>query len=146
MATVDALDLSDRALDTARANGQRLGLNVNFFKADALNLKPDDFEMYDVIVSNPPYIRQAEAVEMHQNVLSFEPSQALFVPDDEALIFYEKIADFANDRLKSGGKLYFEINQYLATETADMLMKRAYRSQLIKDINGNYRFLAAVRL
>lgn len=143
LADVSSLDISDEALSVAQKNTSLNGVAITFYQDDALKLDSSKYPIYDVIVSNPPYIKYNEQAEMHQNVLDFEPHLALFVDNDEPLIFYDKIADFALTNLKKSGFLYFEINQYLAIETQDLLISKGFKVELIKDINSNYRFVKA---
>ena len=98
-------------------------------------------EKFDIIISNPPYIRNLEKSEMHQNVLDFEPHLALFVEDHDPLIFYRKVFDFAEKHLKENGTIYCEINQYLGDETKQIFQKKYPNTQIIKDISGNDRML-----
>ncbi len=142
-AMVSAIDVSEDALKIASTNASLNKVEVDFILADALDLDYKQFQNFDVIVSNPPYIAHSEKVSMANQVINYEPHLALFVSDDNSLIFYEKIADFALKKLNSNGLLYFEINQNLATETANLLIKKGFVSNLIKDINGNYRIIKA---
>ena len=118
---------------------------IQFYQKDLL--QPIDLERkFDLIISNPPYIRNLEKVEMHQNVLEFEPHLALFVEDEHALIFYERIIAFAQNHLKENGCIYCEINQYLGKETKE-LFEEVYQSvEIIQDIAGNDRMLKAFGL
>ncbi|MBU2047244.1 MAG: peptide chain release factor N(5)-glutamine methyltransferase, partial [Bacteroidetes bacterium] len=143
LAQICAIDISESALVLANENAILNKAEVIFSKADALNLVSSEWSQFDVIVSNPPYIAQSEMEMMEENVKSHEPHLALFVDDDEPLIFYDKIGDFALSNLKLGGTLYFEINQQLAKETADILMKKGFTTTIIKDINQNDRILKA---
>jgi release factor glutamine methyltransferase len=135
-----ALDVSEKALKTARENAGLNGVNVNFIQADILNLEALTGK-FDIIVSNPPYVREMEKVEMHRNVLENEPNLALYVKDADPLIFYGTIAKLAQVGLQNNGNLYFEINQYLAEETEDILKNTGFKTELKKDIFGNYRML-----
>nr|MBC7611717.1 peptide chain release factor N(5)-glutamine methyltransferase [Pseudopedobacter sp.] len=143
LAQISAIDISESALVLANENAILNKVEVIFSKADALNLKPSEWSQFDVIVSNPPYIAQSEMEMMEDNVRSHEPHLALFVDDEEPLIFYDKISDFALTNLKSGGTLYFELNQKLAKQTADLLMAKGFTATIIKDINQNDRILKA---
>ena len=101
---------------------------------------------FDVIVSNPPYVRNKEKNEMKANVLEHEPKMALFVSDKDPLIFYKKIADLGLKNLKPKGRIYLEINQYLAEETADLFHQKGYSSiEIIKDFRGNNRIICCVK-
>lgn len=136
---VFAIDVSEQALATAKKNAEKNGVNVKFILADILNTEKLQQE-FDIIVSNPPYIRNLEKVEIKKNVLEYEPHLALFVADDNALIFYRKIAALAQQHLVNGGYLYYEINQYLAKETISLLEEFAFKNiALQKDIYGNDR-------
>jgi release factor glutamine methyltransferase len=142
-ANVSALDISLDALTIARQNAEKHKTNITFFNDDALNLSTHDYPKYDVIVSNPPYIAEKEKAEMENLVLNNEPHLALFVADNEALIFYDKIADFALTNLKPNGTLYFEINQNLAEETKQLIESKGFKAQVLKDINNNFRMIKA---
>lgn len=142
-ASIDAIDISYEALEIAKENALKLAVAIDFQQKDALNLKADDFPLYDVIVSNPPYISEQEKQEMDKGVLDFEPHLALFVSDVNPLLFYEKISDFALTNLKKDGVLYFEINQTLGKETKDLLDKKGFNAEIIKDINQNDRIIKA---
>lgn len=146
---VEAWDVSDEALAIARQNANSLGLNVDFVYEDVLQcdgLSSPSHLLFDVIVSNPPYICQKEACEMERNVLEYEPHLALFVPDEDPLLFYRAIADVASQRLVSGGKLYFELNRAYANETLYMLESKGFvELETRKDQFGNDRMLKAVK-
>jgi len=139
-AEIFALDISGKALKTARENAVLNNVNVNFIQDDILNLGALSGK-FDVIVSNPPYVRELEKVEMHLNVLENEPDLALYVKDTDPLIFYGIIAKLAQTGLHKNGNLYFEVNQYLANETEDILKNSGFKTELKKDIYGNYRML-----
>ncbi|MCH3882591.1 peptide chain release factor N(5)-glutamine methyltransferase [Tenacibaculum aquimarinum] len=142
-ATVSAIDVSKEALKTAKENAKLNSVNINFMEIDIL--KTDDLpNNYDIIVSNPPYVRELEKVEIKNNVLENEPHLALFVDDNNPLIFYDKIADLAKLHLSKNGLLFFEINQYLGKETVDMLAKKGFKNiELKKDFSGNNRMIKA---
>ena len=144
-ATVEAWDVSDRALEVAVRNAEKNRADVLFRQQDVLKAVSGDAR-YEVIVSNPPYIAEKERTEMDANVLVWEPSLALFVPDDDPLIFYRAIALLAKDMLVEDGLLYFEINQAYGQETMQMLEKLGYTSvELRKDGWGNDRMIKAKR-
>jgi release factor glutamine methyltransferase len=144
-AEVTAWDISGEALQVARENAKRLHFNVIFELADALNT-PLDHERWDVIVSNPPYICNKEREAMEQNVLDYEPHTALFVPDDDPLLFYRAIAEYGNKALKSDGWLYFEINPLYAEPLRELLSAMSYQDLEIKnDQYGKQRFIRARR-
>lgn len=144
-AEVFAIDVSEQALETAKRNAASNSTKVTFFHKNIL-LTDDLHEPFDIIVSNPPYVRQLEKAEIKQNVLDHEPHLALFVENEDALLFYRKIADLAQKNLKPNGKLFFEINQYLGKEMLELLSKYAFNDvELRKDIYGNDRMLEAVK-
>ena len=143
-ASLTAIDISEGALAVAQQNAKRHGVAITFLQQDILGVE-DLGTSYDIIVSNPPYVRELEKKEMHANVLDYEPSLALFVPDDNPLLFYEKIAEIAAQNLTEGGALYFEINQYLGKQTLEMLHKKDFKALLRKDLNDNDRMIRAGR-
>ena len=138
---VSAIDVSAEALKVAEINAEKNSVEVNFIEKDIL--KTEDLDaIYDIIVSNPPYVRELEKQEMQKNVLEFEPHLALFVEDDDALLFYLKITQLASKSLSEGGQLYFEINQYLGQRMVDLLNEYKFRDiELRKDIYGNDRMI-----
>lgn len=141
---VTAWDVSEKALSVAALNGGALRASIRFEQRDVLTYTPDVTECYDVIVSNPPYVTEAEKAEMEQNVLDWEPSLALFVPDADPLRFYRRIAVLGLEMLVPGGKLYFEINRAFGEDTVSMLRDLGYRTvRLQKDISHNDRFVIA---
>ncbi len=141
---VHAMDISDKAIKVAKENAERNGVVIKFIHADVLKAQ-DLQEDYDVIISNPPYVRELEKQEMRQNVLDNEPAQALFVSDQAPLIFYKKITELAKKRLTNNGVLYFEINQYLGNETKRMIESFGFESVILrKDLYGNDRMIRAV--
>ncbi|TAH00057.1 MAG: peptide chain release factor N(5)-glutamine methyltransferase [Sphingobacteriales bacterium] len=142
-AMVSGLDVSVNAIELAKQNALLNNVSINFSIDDALNLKPKNYPKYHIIVSNPPYIANAEKAEMSPQVLDFEPHLALFVDDNNPLIFYDTISNFALSNLLPQGKLYFEINQNLGHQTQQMLDKKGFNAQIIKDINGNDRIILA---
>lgn len=141
---VTAWDVSGEALSIAAANSKALQASVRFEQRDVLTYEPCVADCYDVIVSNPPYVTEAEKQEMEHNVLDWEPSLALFVPDTDPLRFYRRIAVLGLEMLTSGGKLYFEINRAFGKDTVAMLCETGYRAvRLQKDISHNDRFVIA---
>lgn len=144
-AIVSAIDISESALELAKRNAQKNEVDVYFFLKDILS--PDEnteqqLFKFDIIVSNPPYICISEKEQMDKNVLDYEPHLALFVNDNDPLLFYKAICDFALKNLKVEGKIYFEINQSLASETKDLLESKGFKNvELIKDLSNNYRIL-----
>ena len=142
---VEAWDVSPEALAIARSNAERLGLNVRFDLKDILHTKAAETR-YDVIVSNPPYICQREAIDMERNVLDHEPALALFVPDDDPLLFYRSIARFARTALVPGGHLFFEINRAYSHETKLMLEQECFINiELRNDQFNNPRMIKAAK-
>ena len=142
-AKVSAIDVSEKALEVAKGNAKLNGVEVHFILQNILETT-DLLESYDVIVSNPPYVRNLEKQEIKNNVLEYEPHLALFVADDDALIFYRKIGTLALKSLRPNGKLFFEINQYLGKETVDLLNDLGFQNvELRKDIYGNDRMILA---
>ena len=140
------MDVSDKALEVAKRNAQINKVDMSFIHADILNKSRWNFHFddlkFDIVVSNPPYVRSLEKAEMKLNVLDYEPDLALFVSDDDPLIFYKAITDFSVNNLKSDGYLYFEINQYLGNETKALLEAANFQSIDLKtDINENERML-----
>ncbi|SIS65731.1 release factor glutamine methyltransferase [Zobellia uliginosa] len=143
-AEVYALDVSGEALEIAKRNARSNSVEIGFIHADILNYdgRPGGF---DIIVSNPPYVRELEKKEMHKNVLEHEPDLALFVSDENPLVFYSAISKFAQHNLVEKGKLFFEINQYLAKETAALLRQHNFLEiEVRKDIFGNDRMAKGV--
>lgn len=142
-AQVTAIDISPKAIAVAQRNAKRNGTKIEFLQCDILQTKTLP-QKYDVIISNPPYVRELEKSEMHNNVLSYEPHLALFVPNEHPLLFYEQIATLAQQYLTPKGTLFFEINQYLATEMQEMLTKKNFTQITIRqDLSGNDRMLCA---
>lgn len=145
-AKVFALDISESVLEVAKKNADINEVEIKFVQGDILKLKPfnciqKDLK-YDIIVSNPPYVRDLEMKEMSRNVLDHEPSLALFVRDENPLRFYKSIVRFAQKHLNSEGLLYFEVNQHLGEETRRLLEANNFQDiELRKDIFGNYRML-----
>lgn len=138
-AQVYAIDVSAKALDTAQKNAEINSVNVTFIKKNILETT-DLEQQFDIIVSNPPYVRNLEKEEIKKNVLEYEPHLALFVEDDNAFIFYRKIAELAQKNLANKGQLFFEINQYLGNEMIQLLEKMNFKNvELRKDIYGNDR-------
>ena len=157
-AEVYALDVSPEALKTAKQNAELNKVDINFIEANILELAEDSslWEdvalrqkgfLFDIIVSNPPYVRNLEKQEIKSNVLDNEPHLALFVEDDNPLIFYKAITEFAIKNLKPKGQLYFEINQYLGEETKALLTYTEFETvELLKDLNGNDRMLKGTKI
>ncbi|MFC0778525.1 peptide chain release factor N(5)-glutamine methyltransferase [Flavobacterium sp. HJSW_4] len=140
-AEVFGIDVSKKAIETAKRNAIRNDVDVTFMLLNIL--EAEEFACpFDVIVSNPPYVRNLEKVEIKKNVLDYEPHLALFVEDNDPLIFYRKIASLAQNGLQEKGKLYFEINQYLGQEMIDLLENMSFENvELRKDIYDNDRMV-----
>lgn len=140
-AEVTAWDVSEEALAVARRNNKTLAATVSFEEKDVL-ADTDSQQHFDIIVSNPPYVTESEKADMELNVLNWEPQLALFVPDNDPLRFYRRIAVLGKELLSPEGKLYFEINRAYGTEIVGMLGELGYcNSQIIKDISGNDRIV-----
>lgn len=143
--TVTALDVSEKALEVATRNASDLHADINFVRQDVFTYRPEP-NSYDIIVSNPPYVTEAEKKQMDRNVLDFEPPLALFVPDDNPLLYYSRIAEIALTALRKNGRLYFEINPLFASDLKRMLINMGYREvELLEDISFKLRFAKAVR-
>ena len=155
---ISAIDVSSDALKIAKQNANLNNVDVSFFEMNILEtenlntvakekrLKQVKHEAtkFDIIISNPPYVRELEKVEINNNVLQNEPHLALFVDDNNPLIFYKKIADLAKQHLTKNGLLFFEINQYLGKETVEMLQQKGFKNiELKKDLFGNDRMIKA---
>ena len=146
-AIVEACDISSEALAVAKENGERNEAKVSFFHHDMLNLSAPLPHSYNILVSNPPYIKQSEAAEMEEHVTQWEPHTALFVPDDDALRFYRAIAEIGQtNALLPGGSIYVEINQVLGKETVELFESYGYKEVgLRQDIYGNDRMVKALK-
>lgn len=152
-AEVFALDVSENALATAKINARINNVTIHFITEDILKLQnitelvtqnPQLATPFDIIVSNPPYVRNLEKAEIKPNVLEYEPHLALFVDDLDALLFYRKITELAKKNLNPNGQLFFEINQYLGKETAALIEAYGFNQvELHKDIYGNDRMISA---
>lgn len=145
-AEVTAWDISEEALSIAGDNNRFLQASVRFVQHDVLTYQPVEDDCFDVIVSNPPYVVEAEKQDMEQNVLNWEPSVALFVPNNDPLRFYRCIGELGRKMLAAGGRLYFEINRAFGDAVASMLRGQGYANVHIrKDISGNDRYVIAER-
>ena len=150
-ANVSAIDVSEQALEVAKRNAELNKVEINFIEANILEVEDlsqlpspiiHHLSSYNIIVSNPPYVRNLEKQEIKKNVLDYEPHLALFVEDTDALLFYRKIAQLALKNLSPNGLLFFEINQYLGNETVDLLENLGFKNiELKKDIYGNDRMI-----
>ncbi|MGI9531280.1 peptide chain release factor N(5)-glutamine methyltransferase [Lutimonas sp.] len=144
-ATVSGIDISEGAIQVARRNAQINEVPVHFHQADILSMEQLP-ATYDIIVSNPPYVRESEKAQMKNNVLHYEPSIALFVTDDDPLLFYRQIALLSLQSLNSSGRLYFEINQYLGSDLCILLEELGFEKvRLKKDIFGVDRMIRAIK-
>lgn len=143
-ARVEAWDVSREALEVARQNNEKNETQVRFEQHDVLQPMKTE-RKYQLLVSNPPYVLNRERREMERNVLDYEPSLALFVPDDDPLLFYRRIAELGRDLLERGGSIYFEVNRAFGQETLRMLTEKGYTSARVwTDFYGNDRFVSAV--
>ncbi|MDE6217635.1 MAG: peptide chain release factor N(5)-glutamine methyltransferase, partial [Muribaculaceae bacterium] len=143
-ADVDAIDFSEKALSYARENAEALKANVNFIHADIFSWTPKEND-YDIIVSNPPYIDEQEMESMDSNVLDYEPREALFVPDDNPLLYYRRIAEVASEALRPGGHIYFEINPRHADSLKQLLEDFGFSDvEVTLDIHARKRFISAL--
>jgi len=144
-ANVTACDISEQALELAAANEQKFGAHINFLQLDFLDeIKRSQLGLFDVIVSNPPYIPVSEKEQLHRNVVAFEPHVALFVPDGDPLLFYRHIATFAKTHLLKGGAVFCELHRDHATVTATLFKDLGYSIvELKEDMHGNPRMLRA---
>jgi release factor glutamine methyltransferase len=141
-AEVWACDLSAGALALARENAQTLGADVNFVEIDFLSPEQrSTLPVFDIIISNPPYIPEKDKGEMQQNVLNYEPHMALFVPNDDALLFYKAIAEFGTDHLQKEGNIYMEIHEGLGAEVQEHFHHSGYRAEIKKDMQEKDRMV-----
>lgn len=140
-ANLTGIDISPEALSLASGNAILNNVNITFKQADIMDFNTDNFSKAEIIVSNPPYIRQSEKNLMNSNVLDFEPHSALFVEDPDPLIFYREILKIAENILLPGGRIYFEINEAMGRQMNDLMAEFNYKSVgIVKDINGKERF------
>ena len=146
-AQVEGWDISPEALAYARRNAEEHGVEIDWRECDVLKYKPSGELRYDVMVSNPPYIMECERVEMDDNVLQYEPHTALFVADNEPLLFYEAIAEIAKSELRPGGVLYFEINRSMGSACCEMLRKKGFAEvEVFKDFWEANRMVRCVKV
>jgi release factor glutamine methyltransferase len=140
---VYALDISEKALCVAKDNAYINNVDITFIHDDILSLRNKIETKFDIIVSNPPYVRDLEKAEMRDNVLNWEPHNALFVSDDDPLIFYRNILEFAKTHLKENGEVWFEINEYLGKEMKDLCCEMGFSNvNIYKDFREKERFLS----
>ncbi len=145
-ARVSAVDISESALQTASDNASLNKADVHFIHSDILNWQAQtaNFDLYNLIVSNPPYVTLLDKKQMHANVTDHEPQSALFVPEDDPLLFYHTIADFALTKLPANGLLFFEINENYGNQTVEMLKKKGFTDITLKqDMSGRDRMIKA---
>jgi len=141
---VSAIDISTEALATAKKNAELNKVDINFIEADILTLNSPLTTHYSLIISNPPYVTLLDKTKMHTNVTDFEPHTALFVPENDPLIFYKAIADFAARNLSPNGLLFFEINESYGNEVVKLLSKKGFKGiELKKDMGGKDRMIKA---
>lgn len=141
---VIASDVSEDALDLAQENASALNISIEVCKEDVLN--PQQLFPLDVIVANPPYIPNKEREEMLDHVLDYEPGLALFVPDEDPLLFYRKIAEIGMQRLRQGGNVFFELHENFSIETKEMMEKLGYKQvELRQDLQEKWRMLRAIK-
>lgn len=139
---VYALDISEKALEVAEENADINNVNITFIHDDILSLKNNIGSKFDIIASNPPYVRELEKKGMRDNVLKWEPHNALFVSNDNPLIFYRSILDFAKTHLYEDGEIWFEINEFLGEEMSSLCKEFGYTNvKLFKDFRGKERFI-----
>lgn len=142
--TVTSIDVSNTAIHVAKQNAMQLNAEVRFLEHDFLNInKHINLGNYDIIVSNPPYIPESEMESLDINVREHEPATALFVPNNDALLFYRLISEFGKSQLKTNGSIYCEIHQSLSEETESLFQISGYKTELRKDIFNNYRMIRA---
>ena len=145
-ADVYALDISEDVLQIAQQNAQRNEVTIQLIHAGIFLINASTLPLFDMIVSNPPYVTMSEKARLKPNVLDYEPHQALFVPDNDPIRFYHKIAEFGRDKLTVKGLLYFEINPLFGETIGRMLHQKGYRSiEVSRDLSGKERFIKATK-
>jgi len=143
---VNAVEVDEGALSLAKQNANFNNLEIKFQQGDLLATYDLRLDTYDLIISNPPYIAEKEAVEINDNVLVHEPHLALFIPDEDPLLFYRKMLDIGQESLEKGGKLYFEFNERYGTEMTELMQQKGYIDiRIIKDLSGKDRFAVCVK-
>jgi release factor glutamine methyltransferase len=147
-AQITAIDISAKALAIAKQNADLNKVNIDFIEADILNPSSEIESLkFEIIVSNPPYVTLHDKTQMHFNVIDFEPHNALFVPENDPLIFYKAIADFALKTLQPNGLLFLEINESLGNETVELLADKGFKNiELRKDMSGRDRMIKATHI
>ncbi|MBC7913745.1 MAG: peptide chain release factor N(5)-glutamine methyltransferase [Pyrinomonadaceae bacterium] len=145
--TIFAMDISTQALDVANQNCALNNVEINLLQGDIQDTSfKIEGQLFDIIVSNPPYISYSEKADMHPHVLAHEPHLALFVPDEEPLLFYKAISDFALKNLADGGLVFLEINERYGSETAALFIERGFKTEIRNDLQGKDRMLKAFRI
>ena len=143
-ASVWGCDISAPALEIARNNASTLGTDVNFIQLDFLDLRArKELPRFDIIVSNPPYIPTGESSSLADNVINYEPATALFVPDDDPLLFYKEIAKFGKEKMNKGGSIYLEIHEKYGEPITQLYTAQGYKTTMKKDMQGKDRMLRA---
>lgn len=147
-AQISAIDISIKALDIAKQNADLNNVKINFIESDILNINSEiEIPKSGIIVSNPPYVTQHDKTQMHSNVTDFEPHTALFVPEDDPLLFYNAITDYALSNLTTNGLLFFEINENLGKETVELLNDKGFNNiELRKDMSGKDRMIRGTKI
>lgn len=141
-----AMDIDPRTLKTARQNAEKHDVSIDFLLIDIIT-EPIPIQSLDVIVSNPPYVTQSEKETIKPNVIEHEPERALFVEDNDPLLFYRRIAELSKTALKEGGRIYFEINEWFGEDVQAMLQVMDYSQvEIVKDLNDKNRFVTATNL
>ena len=140
-AEVSGVDISDKALAIAKRNAQTNNVNVNFLQADILSVFSISKSKFEIIISNPPYVMDIEKAEMQPNVLEWEPSKALFVPDNDPLLFYRAIAVIADKHLTDNGMLILEINEKMSSETLHLFENYGFSGTIHNDFRGKNRMI-----
>lgn len=144
-ANVSACDFSEAALQVAKKNAEMIGVDINFQQFDFLSReKRDQLPLFDIIISNPPYVPEKDKDQMQPNVLNYEPHTALFVANNDALIFYKAIADFGKTHLNPGGTIYAEIHEDIGKDVSAMFDGAGYTTELKKDMQGKERMIKAI--
>jgi release factor glutamine methyltransferase len=146
-AEVWSCDISPEALDVAKRNAATLGAGVNFIEIDFLSREDrDKLPSFDIIVSNPPYVPQKDKAQMQPNVLQYEPHTALFVPDNDLLLFYKAMADFGEKHLNRNGNIYAELHESTGSAAELLFQSKGYTTEIKKDMQGKERMLRAVKI
>jgi release factor glutamine methyltransferase len=144
---ITATDISEKCIETSKENAKSCEVNVEFLVDDIFDTELHNKDAFDILVSNPPYVTESEKIWMHRNVLEYEPGVALFVPDDDPLMYYKKIVEVGKDILKSGGKIYVEINERFGQATAELFETYGFKDiMIIKDIHNKDRIVKAIKI